>query len=173
MQQSFPPQMQIPNCIVWVPYAYDGTSGTADHVPIIHTIEDHSRKYHNTLRQLSHVHGIRRSFDNRMRNLQDRITTLEIEHNELRARHESDVLQIDDIVRNCQEAHDGRQYWKAQYYDLRDQGDRQDAKTSYTVAVAKKLDKGKGKEVTTVPLQNRIMLYTCHASRFFPDRLPD
>ncbi|KAJ3780493.1 hypothetical protein GGU10DRAFT_337131 [Lentinula aff. detonsa] len=66
------------------------------------------------------------------------------------------MVQIDDIVRDCQEAHDRRQYWKTQYYDLRDQGDRQDAKTSSTVAVAKKLDKGKGKEVTTVPLQNRI-----------------
>ncbi|KAJ3978540.1 hypothetical protein F5890DRAFT_1560162, partial [Lentinula detonsa] len=53
-------------------------------------------------------------------------------------------------------AHDRRQYWKAQYYDLRDQGDRHDANTSSGVAVAKKLDKGKGKEVTTVPLQNRI-----------------
>ncbi|KAJ3979689.1 hypothetical protein F5890DRAFT_1558431 [Lentinula detonsa] len=89
-------------------------------------------------------------------NLQDRITALELECNELRARHESDVAQIDDIVRDCQEAHDRRQYWKAQYYDLRDQGDRQDAKTSSKVAVAKKLDKGKGKEVANIPLQDRI-----------------
>ncbi|KAJ3780562.1 hypothetical protein GGU10DRAFT_380474 [Lentinula aff. detonsa] len=97
-----------------------------------------------------------RAHETERQNLQDRITALEIERNELRARHESDVAQIDDIVRDCQEAHDRRQYWKTQYYDLRDQGDRQDAKTSSTVAVAKKLDKGKGKEVTTVPLQNRI-----------------
>ncbi|KAJ3791479.1 hypothetical protein GGU11DRAFT_751709 [Lentinula aff. detonsa] len=66
------------------------------------------------------------------------------------------MAQIDDIVRDCQEAHDRCQYWKAQYYDLRDQEGRQDAKASPTVAVAKKLDKGKGKEVTMVPLQNRI-----------------
>ncbi|KAJ3979486.1 hypothetical protein F5890DRAFT_1589371 [Lentinula detonsa] len=88
-----------------------------------------------------------RAHETERQNLQDRITALEIERNELRAHHESDVAQIDDIVRDCQEAHDRRQYWKAQYYDLRDQGDRQDAKTSSTVAVAKKLDKGKGKDV--------------------------
>ncbi|KAJ3780541.1 hypothetical protein GGU10DRAFT_337085 [Lentinula aff. detonsa] len=97
-----------------------------------------------------------RAHETEQQNLKDRIIALEIERNELRARHESDVAQIDDIVRDCQEAHDRRQYWKAQYYDLRDQGDRHDANTSSVVAVAKKLDKGKGKEVTTVPLQNRI-----------------
>ncbi|KAJ3990851.1 hypothetical protein F5050DRAFT_1813355, partial [Lentinula boryana] len=97
-----------------------------------------------------------RAHETERQNLKDRIIALEIEHNELRAHHESDVAQIDDIVRDCQEAHDRRQYWKAQYYDLRDQRDRQDTNTSSTVAVAKKLDKGKGKEVTTVPLQNRI-----------------
>ncbi|KAJ3979283.1 hypothetical protein F5890DRAFT_1558934 [Lentinula detonsa] len=91
-----------------------------------------------------------RAHETERQNLKDRIAAPEIERNELRARHESDVAQIDDIVRDCQEAHDRRQYWKAQYYDLRDQGDRQDANTSPTVAVAKKLDKGKGKEVTTV-----------------------
>ncbi|KAJ3978752.1 hypothetical protein F5890DRAFT_1559736 [Lentinula detonsa] len=97
-----------------------------------------------------------RAHETERQNLQDRITALELERNELRARHESDMAQIDDIVRNCQEAHDRRQYWKAQYYDLRDQEGRQDAKASPTVAVAKKLDKGKGKEVSTVPLQTRI-----------------
>ncbi|KAJ3978851.1 hypothetical protein F5890DRAFT_1559566 [Lentinula detonsa] len=73
-----------------------------------------------------------RAHETERQNLQDRITALELERNELRARHESDMAQIDDI-----EGH-------------------QDAKASPTVAVAKKLDKGKGKEVTTVPLQNRI-----------------
>ncbi|KAJ3978797.1 hypothetical protein F5890DRAFT_1559642 [Lentinula detonsa] len=97
-----------------------------------------------------------RAHETERQNLKDRIIALEIERNELRARHESDMAQIDDIVRDCQEAHDRRQYWKAQYYDLHDQGDRHDANTSSVVAVAKKLDKGKGNEVTTVPLQNRI-----------------
>ncbi|KAJ3979901.1 hypothetical protein F5890DRAFT_1478162 [Lentinula detonsa] len=104
------------------------------------------------------------------RELVDRITALEIERNELHARHESDVAQIDDIVRDCQEVHDRRQYWKAQYYDFRDQGDRQDAKTSSMVAVAKKLDKGKGKDVTTVLLQNRIT--TTEAQRTTRTSLP-
>ncbi|KAJ3779871.1 hypothetical protein GGU10DRAFT_381607 [Lentinula aff. detonsa] len=78
------------------------------------------------------------------------------------------MAQIDDIVRDCQEAHDRRQYWKDQYYDLRDQEGRQDAKASPTVAVAKKVDKGKGKEVTTVPLQNRITTSVPLSQRLSP-----
>ncbi|KAJ3978811.1 hypothetical protein F5890DRAFT_1559613, partial [Lentinula detonsa] len=100
--------------------------------------------------------SISRAHKTERQNLKDRITALEIERNDLHARHESDMAQIDDIVRDCQEVYDRRQYWKAQYYDLRDQGDRQDMKTQPTVAVTKKLDKGKGKEVPTVPLQHRI-----------------
>ncbi|KAJ3785935.1 hypothetical protein GGU10DRAFT_375402 [Lentinula aff. detonsa] len=89
-------------------------------------------------------------------NLMDRITALESERDELRAHHASDVAQIDEIVRDCQEAHDRRQYWKDQYYDLRDQGDHQNTQTQPTVSVAKKLDKGKGREMPTIPLRQRI-----------------
>ncbi|KAJ3791723.1 hypothetical protein GGU11DRAFT_761364 [Lentinula aff. detonsa] len=109
-----------------------------------------------------------RAHETERQNLQDRITALELERNELRTHHESDMAQIDDIVRDCQEAHDRRQYWKAQYYDLRDQEGRQDAKASSTVAVAKKLDKGKGKEMTTVPLQNRITTLLLLSQRLSP-----
>ncbi|KAJ3987890.1 hypothetical protein F5890DRAFT_1550953 [Lentinula detonsa] len=100
--------------------------------------------------------SLSRAHETERQNLMDRITALETERNELRTRHVSDVAQIEKIMCDCQEAHNRRQYWKDQYYDLRDQGDRQDTQTHPTMSVAKKLDKGKGKEMPTIPLQQRI-----------------
>ncbi|KAJ3994109.1 hypothetical protein F5050DRAFT_1713971 [Lentinula boryana] len=96
------------------------------------------------------------SHETERQTLADRITALELERNELRARHESDVAQIDDIIRDCQEANERRLYWKDQYYNLRDHGDRQDSSTRAVTSDTKSVDKGKGREVPMVPLQNRI-----------------
>ncbi|KAJ3978508.1 hypothetical protein F5890DRAFT_1560217 [Lentinula detonsa] len=76
-----------------------------------------------------------RSHETKRQTLTDRITALELERNELCTRHESDMAQLDEISRDCQEANKRRLYWKDQYYDLRDHGDR---------------------EVPMVPLQSRI-----------------
>ncbi|KAJ3991536.1 hypothetical protein F5050DRAFT_1812433 [Lentinula boryana] len=97
-----------------------------------------------------------RSHETERQTLADRITALELERNELRSRHESDVAQIDDISRDCHEANERRLYWKDQYYDLRDHGDRYKAPARAEVPESKSLDKGKGREVPMVPLQHRI-----------------
>ncbi|KAJ3993420.1 hypothetical protein F5050DRAFT_1810524 [Lentinula boryana] len=97
-----------------------------------------------------------RSHETERQTLADRITALELERNELRARHESDVAQIDDIIRDCQEANERCLYWKDQYYNLRNHGDCQDSSTRAVASDTKSVDKGKGREVPMVPLQNRI-----------------
>ncbi|KAJ3991689.1 hypothetical protein F5050DRAFT_1715886 [Lentinula boryana] len=97
-----------------------------------------------------------RSHETERQTLADRIMALELERNELHARHESDVAQIDNIIRDCQEANERRLYWKDQYYNLRDHGDRQDSSTRAVASDTKSVDKGKGREVPMVPLQNRI-----------------
>ncbi|KAJ3780732.1 hypothetical protein GGU10DRAFT_380286 [Lentinula aff. detonsa] len=97
-----------------------------------------------------------RSHETERQTLNDRITALELERNELRTRHESDVAQLDEIIRDCQEANERRLYWKDQYYDLRDHGDRYNAEARAEASQTKSLDKGKGREVPIVPLQSRI-----------------
>ncbi|KAJ3978559.1 hypothetical protein F5890DRAFT_1560119, partial [Lentinula detonsa] len=84
-----------------------------------------------------------RSHETERQTLADRITALELERNELRTRHESDVAQIDDISRDCHEANERHLYWKDQYYDLRDHGDRYKAPARAEVPESKSLDKGK------------------------------
>ncbi|KAJ3978727.1 hypothetical protein F5890DRAFT_1559790 [Lentinula detonsa] len=97
-----------------------------------------------------------RSHGTERQTLTDRITALELERNELRTRHESDAAQLDEISCDCQEANERRLYWKDQYYDLRDHGDRYNTDARAEVSQTKPLDKGKGREVPMVPLQSRI-----------------
>ncbi|KAJ3992996.1 hypothetical protein F5050DRAFT_1714839 [Lentinula boryana] len=97
-----------------------------------------------------------RSHETERQTLVDRITALELEHNELRTRHKSDVAQIDNIIHDCHEANERCLYWKDQYYNLRDHGDCQDSSTRAVAPNTKSGDKGKGREVPMVPLQNRI-----------------
>ncbi|KAJ3781268.1 hypothetical protein GGU10DRAFT_336502 [Lentinula aff. detonsa] len=97
-----------------------------------------------------------RSHKTERQTLNDRITTLKLKRNELRTRHESDAAQLDEIIRDCQEANEQHLYWKDQYYDLRDHGDRYNAEARAEASQTKSLDKGKGREVPMVPLQSRI-----------------
>ncbi|KAJ3991494.1 hypothetical protein F5050DRAFT_1812474 [Lentinula boryana] len=98
-----------------------------------------------------------RSHETERQTLANRITVLKLEHNELHAHHESDVAQIDNIIRDCQEANERRLYWKDQYYNLRNHGDLQDSSMRAVAPDTKSVDKGKGREVPMVPLQNRII----------------
>ncbi|KAJ3783465.1 hypothetical protein GGU10DRAFT_377650 [Lentinula aff. detonsa] len=101
-----------------------------------------------------------RSHETERQTLNDRITALELERNELRTRHESDAAQLDEITRDCQEANERRLYWKDQYYDLRDHGDRYNAEARAEAPQPKSLDKGKGRERvasgSSVPLSQRL-----------------
>ncbi|KAJ3791898.1 hypothetical protein GGU11DRAFT_750867 [Lentinula aff. detonsa] len=161
-QQPFQPQMPNPNS-AFTNYGYAMTmipshnppapssSSTPLRITVAHLIT--ASKFNKIISERDGIIRGESSSSTNSQNLMDGITALESERNELRARHVSDVAQIDEIVRDCQEAHDRRQYWKDQYYNLRDQGDRQDAQTHPTGSVAKKLDKGKGREMPTIPLQ--------------------
>ncbi|KAJ3709807.1 hypothetical protein DFJ43DRAFT_1162403 [Lentinula guzmanii] len=101
-----------------------------------------------------------RSHETERQTLNDRITALKLERNELRTRHESDAAQLDEIIRDCQEANERRLYWKDQYYDLRDHGDRYNAEARAEAPQPKSLDKGKGRERvasgSSVPLSQRL-----------------
>ncbi|KAJ3764524.1 hypothetical protein FB446DRAFT_710264, partial [Lentinula raphanica] len=116
---------------------------SCNHEPLISSLQEQIASANRT-------HEVERQM------LNDRIAAFELERSELCSRIDEDEIRIKRIVRDGDAVDDERHYWKNKYYDLAEGVEQTHSQANSPENQPKSTDKGKGREVPTVPLRRRL-----------------